>query len=272
MGASSGWKAMVEAEHAQSDGMRWEPPPADHWLANAERFRADPRRTDDPLVDRLLEHVESHQTVLDVGGGAGRLALPLALRCRHVTVVEPSPAMASVLLQLTEEHHVRNVSLVQARWEDAEVEPSDIAISAHVLYVVSDADLFLRKLESHAKERVIIVIYRNHPMSQIHPLWQRIHGEERLPMPCLPELEAVLQELDISYHVAALPSHLSGSFESPQQALEQLSERLYLPPGSEKRSALAEMLPELLEERDGTFAICGAPTMEPNVVWWKPKT
>ena len=272
MKSAQRWKAMVEAEHAQSDGMRWELPPSDHWLKSAERFKADPRRTDDLLVDRLLEHVESHQTVLDVGGGAGRLTLPLALRCRHVTVVEPSPGMASALLQQTEEYGIHNVSLVRSRWEDAEVERADVAMSAHVLYVVRDVELFLRKLESHAADRVIIVVYKAHPMAQVYPLWKRIHGEERLPMPCLPQLEEVLVELGVAYHVEMLPSHASGGFESKQQALEQLSERLYLPPNSEKRSALAEMLPEILEERDGTFAIRDAPTMEPALVWWKPET
>ena len=81
-GATIRWREMVEAEHAQSDRMRQELPPEDHWQPYAQQFRADPSRADDPLLTRLLETVGSHHTVMDVGAGGGRLALPLALRCK----------------------------------------------------------------------------------------------------------------------------------------------------------------------------------------------
>ena len=84
---------MIEAEHAQSDSMRGTSPPDDHWEPYAQQFKADPLRSDDTLVDRLLQWVASGCTLIDVGAGAGRLALPLALRCRQVTAVEPSPSM-----------------------------------------------------------------------------------------------------------------------------------------------------------------------------------
>ncbi len=83
MTATQRWREFVETEHAQSDRMReGTPPPQDHWRPFAQQFRADPRRTDDPLVNRLLQEVEPHQVVMDVGAGGGRLALPLAIRCR----------------------------------------------------------------------------------------------------------------------------------------------------------------------------------------------
>ncbi len=72
--------------------MKEEPP--DFWRPWASFFRQDPFRTGDPSLDALLRHVRPQDTVLDVGGGAGRFALPLALRCRQVTVVDDdgSPA------------------------------------------------------------------------------------------------------------------------------------------------------------------------------------
>lgn len=99
MSALETWRAMVEAEHAQSERVRGiqEQGPSDFWQPFAEQFRADPRRVDDPLVERLSREVAPQDTVLDVGAGAGRLALPLAMRCREVMAVEPSAAMASGL-------------------------------------------------------------------------------------------------------------------------------------------------------------------------------
>ena len=40
--AAQRWRAMVEAEHAQSEGARESgTPPQDHWAAVAERFREE---------------------------------------------------------------------------------------------------------------------------------------------------------------------------------------------------------------------------------------
>ncbi len=93
------WRAMVEAEHSQAEQLRRASPPDDYWRPYAEQFRANPRRTGDLMLDRLLIEVASRHTVLDVGAGGGRMALPIALQCKHLVAVEPSPSLASVLLQ-----------------------------------------------------------------------------------------------------------------------------------------------------------------------------
>jgi len=118
--ASQRWRLMVEEEHAQSDAMRGAvPPPEDHWRPYASNFRDDPRRAGDLMVQRLLELLGPNDTLLDVGAGGGRLALPLALHCRGVVAVEPSASMSSVLQQQAQESDIKNVSLVQSSWEDA---------------------------------------------------------------------------------------------------------------------------------------------------------
>jgi hypothetical protein len=113
-------KAWIDAEHAQSDRRRGAAPSSDSWPAFARGFRADPRRSDDPLVNRLLREVASHHTVIDVGAGGGRLALPLALRCRQVVAVEPPASMPAVLLQQMADYDISNVSLVSSPWEEVE--------------------------------------------------------------------------------------------------------------------------------------------------------
>src|SRR5438034_4539174 len=96
--AAEACKARIEAHGEQSLRARGDQPePADFWSTLAAGFRADPRRRDDPVVNLLAEWITPETTVLDVGGDAGRYALPLALRCRRVTVVEPSPSMVAQL-------------------------------------------------------------------------------------------------------------------------------------------------------------------------------
>lgn len=272
MSAIQQWKSMVEAEHAQSERMRrHEPPPSDHWLPYAQHFRADPWRTDDLLVNRLKREVQAHHTLLDVGAGGGRLSLPLSLNCRHVAAVEPSSSMAEVLSQQVSGLSIKNVSLVQAKWEDAEVEAADIVLCSHVLYVVADIERYVRKLESHARQSVLVVLYKSAPQSQTYPLWKRIHGEERLSLPSLPEFKRVLSELEIDAQVEILPPQEPRVFDDRPQALEQLGRRLYLAPGSSQVAELESMLPDLLEEVEGALVIRGSQPLEPGLVIWSPR-
>ena len=268
--ATQRWKTMIEEEHAQSERMRGTVPPEDHWRPYAQQFKADPRRTEDPLVNRLLQEVAPHNTVIDVGAGGGRLALPLALRCRQVTAVEPSASMVAVLRRQASDYSIRNLSVVEGTWEDADVDAADIVLCAHVMYIVRDVELFVRKLEAHARERVLVVLYQAPPQSQIYPLWKQIHGEERIPLPGLSEDREVLSQLGIHPHVETLPQRLPRGYDDHRQALEQLSRRLYLAPGSPQTARLEVLLPELLEEVDGTLYIRGAPPQAPGLVWWRP--
>ena len=269
--ATQRWNDMVEAEHAQSERMRGAvPPPEDHWRPYAQQFRADPLRTDDPLVNRLLEEIEPHHTVIDVGAGGGRLALPLATRCQHVVAVEPSSSMGDVLRQQASDSSIRNVTLVEARWEDGEVEAADIVLCVHVLYVVREIESFVRKLETHAKERVLVVLFQAAPQSQTYPLWERIHGEKRIPLPSLPEFQEVLAQLSVDAKVEMLPTQPPRGFDDHQQALEQLARRLYLAEGSQQMAELERLLPDVLEDVDGTLIIRGSNRLQPALVSWRP--
>ena len=136
MTSTERWNEMVRAEHEQSDSMRKENPPVDSWSRFAQQFRADPRRTNDPLLNHLRRLVSSEQVVLDVGAGGGRLALPIALEAKKVIAVEPSPSMCRVLREVAVEFDVRNVEVVESDWLDAEVPEVDLAICCHVLYVI----------------------------------------------------------------------------------------------------------------------------------------
>ena len=271
MAATEHWNEMVRAEHEQSDSMRKEDPPADSWSNFAQQFRADPRRTDDPLVNHLRQVVTSEQVVLDVGAGGGRLALPMALEAKKVIAVEPSPSMCRVLREVADEFDVWNVEVLEADWLEAEVPVADLAICCHVLYVIRDIEAFVRKLEKHAK-RVIVVVYQAPPQSQIYPLWEPVHGVPRLSLPSLPEFLEVLNQLGVKPEIEVIHTERNRGFDSMEIAKEQIARRLYVISDTPEMERLEALLPQVLEEKDGSFSIKGAENLELQVVSWQPKS
>ena len=134
--ASAGqrWRMMVEEEHAQSEWARGQAQaPEDFWESFAERFRPEPSRTDDPVVQRLLQEVEPRHTVIDVGAGGGRVALPLSLQCRQVVAVEPSASMGSILEEEAQRAQRDNILLVQSTWEEAAIEAAGIHVAGLIV-------------------------------------------------------------------------------------------------------------------------------------------
>jgi len=211
--AIQAWKERTEAHNAQTERARGDRAEhADVWSTLASGFRADPHRANDPVVNFLLQFTGPDKTVLDVGGGAGRYALPLALRSRQVTVVEPSPSMTDALDVACREAGIDNVIAIRARWEDAQVEPADMVLCANVVYGVADIEPFVRKLNEKARETVAIVAYMDAPMSMMSPLWEAVHGEKRIDPPAFLELLPALWEMGI------FPNLHAGTGGRPQCA------------------------------------------------------
>ena len=269
--AGQRWRILIEAEHAQSERVRGlDNSSADSWEPLAERFRPEALSTDDPVVQRILQEVEPRHTVIDVGAGGGRLALPLSIQCQRVVAVEPSASMGSILEEEANRVQRDNIVLVASSWEEADIEAADIVLCVQVLYTVKDIVPFVRKLEAHARERVLVVLYENPPQFQAHPLWPGVHGQERLKLPCLLEFMQVLWELGLYPDLEMLPPQEPRGFESRERALRQMRPRLLVAAGSDGERRLEEVLRDELEEVDGRFKIRGVPPFRPALISWRP--
>ena len=273
MGAIEIWKERVEAHHEQSEAVMaaaaWSDD--DFWQPYARFFRLDPRRQDDPVLDVLLSMIEPECSALDVGGGAGRMALPMALKCEHVNVVEPSDSMITQLRESAMESGIENVLVTQASWEDAEVEAADVVLCAHVVYGVADIEPFVRKLEAHANSLVVLLAFIESPMNRISRFWKPVHGEERIDMPALPELVNALWEMGIYPDVQMLAPVMPDKFEDREVALTQLRNRLYVPSGSAEEGRLRAAMDELLEDVDGGVMVKGIAPVRQGYLSWMPE-
>jgi len=269
--SAQNWLAMIRAEHAQTERLRDQPNPHDdHWHGMTVSFRSDPHRTDDPLLDRLAREVQPHHTLIDVGSGPGRLAFPLALRCKHVTAVEPSPAMAEAFREEAAAHNIKNVTLVESMWEDAEVGPAHVVLCSHVIYTARHVDQFVRKLTHHANAKVLVILHWDPPQHRAYRLWPDVHGETRLPLPAGPQLLEVLDEMGISYNVEDLPTPDFHGFQTSDEAWQQTRGMLFLTEGSEKDNLLRSAIKNHLEERNGQLYLKDSKPMRPVLITWPP--
>ena len=272
MSAIADWKRRVAAYRAQSHQVRSALGVADQdrWEPFSPFFKADARRTDDSEVNRLAQEMTPTTTLLDVGGGAGRFALPIALRCKHVTIVEPSPSMGETLRHLAAEAGIENITIVARRWEEAEVEPADVVLSAHVIYAIEDIGPFVVKLAAHARQKVCMPTFMRPPRARYAPFWSRVYGENKQELPGAAELMQVLWELDIYPNLEMYAPVPVRPFKDWQRALDTLRSRLFVTPDTAHDARLQQAMRELLIETPQGYIIKDAPPGRLGLISWRP--
>ena len=182
------------------------PPAADIWAGpTAAQFRFDPHRRLDANLEILASYVGPDDVLIDVGGGAGRVSLPMALRCRQVVTVEPSPGMAAEYDQSARESGIGNARLLPQGWMDAEGVAGDLVLTCDVTYFVRDIAPFIEKMQSAARRRVMITVWSEPPPNRGAALFRRIYGEPLAPMPGHRELLPALWDMGILPDVRVLP-------------------------------------------------------------------
>ena len=269
------WRQIVHARQAQMDAAyaRLRRTSADFWDRRAERFRAlGVRLAEDDLGLRLLRRLTSaDSTVLDVGAGAGRYARAIARHVRRVIAVEPNAALAAHL-RTDAADGLDNIEVVEARWEEAEVEPADLVLCAHVLYPLAEVTAFMRKLDAHARGHCLVLAmaaWREPPL--LLDLWQRFHGEPRVGQPDARHVFDVLWALGITPNVAVAPLRTNAgmwSFASLDEALAVVREHLILPPGPDTDQALTAALRGALQPAGDGGLVLPSPPRVVAGLWW----
>ena len=230
----------------------------------------DPYRTDDPALNGLHEIVGKDAEVLDVGGGAGRFALPLATRAKHVTVIDASAESLDLLRSRATEFGITNVTAVHERWEDAEVPTADVALCSWVLHHVQEAAPFVRKLEERVRNRVIILEMVETPGSLAVPFYERVHGMSFTPLPGAPKLVNLLWAMEIFPDVTMLSPEIPVLDADRDSALEKLRGMLAVEEGSEADERLRAAADELLEETSKGMTVSGVKMWRQAIITWRP--
>lgn len=157
-----------------------------------EEFWNDPRNVQQRYGDtaRHAERVKRQLSflaapegakVLDIGAGAGTLAVPLAKAGCEVCAVEPSSAMIQALEEYRLKENAREIRIVRKRWEDVVPEeldgPFDLVIASYSLTML-DMGASAAKMNAVSGGSVYLFWFLTPPpwARMMEDLWQPVHG------------------------------------------------------------------------------------------------
>ena len=196
MNAAEQYNAMVKARQDQQARLatpfgEW------YWERFAHTYRFNPYREPEPQLAETLRYIEPGDDIIEIGGGAGRIGLPLALRARSLRNIEPSAAMRKQFALSVEEHSIANADAIASAWPTADQIAADVALTVDVTYFINDIEPFLRAMHESASRRVIILTWTVAPPNVNAELFQVGFGEPEAPSPGFQELLPVIWDMGI---------------------------------------------------------------------------
>ncbi len=220
--AELAWGERVRANRDQVDRHREVPDGPDFYGPVTGLFRADPRRTDEPILEALLALTRPADTWLDIGAGAGRYALPLAPprgRGRGRRAVRRDACRAGGAPGGARDRERPDRSPTAGHPLPVVPPPGSVAdasLIAHIGYDIEAIGPFLDAMEAATARVCVAILMDRQPSSIADPFWPPIHGEERVALPALPEFVALLRARGARPRVA--------DFERPPRGFETLDE------------------------------------------------
>ncbi|MFH0769349.1 MAG: methyltransferase domain-containing protein [Chloroflexota bacterium] len=260
------WWGLANAQHSQGEagGSFASKERAQEFEAGSRRKSREKRQV---FLELLQKDLKPHETVLDIGGGTGRLAIPLAKVAREVTVVEPAKAMSDILLEKSHVEGLKNIRIIQKIWEEAEVVPHDIAICAHAMYGSTDFAGFVRKMEKSARRRCYLSLRLITPTGIMAEISRDIYGNPN-DSPNFIIAYNALYSMGIFASVLVEEDVFHWTSSDIESALEMAKRHLYLKSTNEHDKHIRSVLTRRLTFKDGSYVwpdgMCGA------YVWWQP--
>lgn len=197
------------------------------WKEYAPRYdaRTGPPGSYDQTLRVLSELVMPSDSLLDVGAGTGRFAVPLAQRVRSVTALDYAAPMLDILRRKLRSEGLSNVSVVEASWEKAEAQDHDVVLAAWSLYRQLDLTAAMQKLIACTRRVLIIVDGDDDAMLAPHyRLRDQIWGGSKAPgLPKPLFYTGVLWQLGVHPEICVVHETRRIRIESPEAIAGELS-------------------------------------------------
>ncbi len=225
-------------------------------------------RTEKQIVPIELD---PEYTVLDVGAGTGRLAIPIAKKVKSVTAIDPSRNMLACLRANMKKEDIANIACINKRWEDiglgVDVMPHDVVIASHSLAIL-DVQEALTKIDAAAKKSVYLFTFVKGIRGLMwldDGLWNEIYDGNYQTWSDHAYLSNILHDMGIYANTKIWDSEFEQPYDSLNEMVNYWKE-LYNTP-SEKEEILTEYLLKMSVEKDGTLYLSGK--SKSAMVCWK---
>ncbi len=269
------WAARVKANREQVERIREVPDGADFYAPVRSLFRADPTRSDDPVLNALLDLVRPGETWLDVGAGAGRFALPIARALDpsggSVVAIDTSESMVEALREIADDYYIENVRTLMARWPIADPMSvaGDVTLIAHVGYDIEAIGRFVDALEVATRRLCVAVLMEGAPAAAADPFWPPTHGEARVLLPALPDFVELLRARGRQPSVTMIEVE-PRRFDTRETLGGFVSRQLWIDPAGAKWARFQAALEALTEQSHDGWAIRDRPMNQIGIVTWNP--
>lgn len=211
--------------------------------------------------------------VLDIGAGPGTLAIPLSGIVRDVTAIEPSIEMLGCLHENIRQREIRNIRVIQKRWEDIEPGmdldgPYDVVVAAYSLGV-QDLRAALEKMERVSGKYVYIFWFAD-MMSSRHrnylEIWEDLFGipEPDRRMPNI--IFNLLHQMGIFVNVEISRTEHVTRFSSMEEAIADQRNVLNLK-DDRQVAVLTRYLRKTMKQENGQYILKGKSC--DSKMWWE---
>lgn len=187
--------------------------------------------------------------VLDIGGGSGVLALPMARRVKSVTVVEPSSQMVANLEQRIAGYGLNNLISIQQRWEEVDsgiLDQYDWAVMCNSIYWTANLPAFLDKAAAVCRLGLIVVVDVAQNKSKIKEINRRFKDNSDRPRRVYYDLIKYAQSRNYCLQTSVLSFPSRYLYRSLEEAVEHWRILLHLEP--ERVEELSGVLAGSLEQ------------------------
>jgi ubiquinone/menaquinone biosynthesis C-methylase UbiE len=240
------------------------------WDKRAKNFNENMTEMQD-LTKNQLERMQLNPeyTVLDVGAGAGRLAIPIAKRVKHVTAVEPSKLMFDFLKSNAKKASIQNLTAINCSCEDLileeDLQPHDVVFASYSLFMADIADV-LQQMNKLANKSVYLFVSASQWMDDD---LQKIVNNQVSPIKSGDYIYIynILHDLGILANAEIWDSTSTYSYESLDDAVTKFGDSYDIVPN--KKPELKLYLNKHLIEENGKFLL--KQDRKVAMIWWTKK-